>query len=380
MRRALLLVLDSVGIGHAPDAAAYGDSGADTLGHILERMPQIELPHLREIGLESARALAAGKPAAVPCRGGAGCLTERSAGKDTTTGHWELAGTVLTEPFPVYETFPPDLVAAIEEEAGVCFLGNHAASGTAILEELGEEHLRSGRPILYTSADSVLQIAAHEDVMPPERLYDLCAVARRHADRVGRVIARPFTGSPGRWTRTPRRRDFSLVPPRNILNRLSDAGVPTCGVGKIHDIFAGSGLGRSVPTKSNADGMAAISRLWSDGTTGLVFANLVDFDMLYGHRRDVEGYAGALAEFDAWLGGFLPSIRPDGDLVLLTADHGNDPTAPGTDHTRERVPLLVPSLSTPCLLGRIDGYDYVARELAEFFGLTNSESADSSVG
>lgn len=379
-RRALLLVLDSVGIGHAPDAAAYGDEGADTFGHILAQHPHLAIPHLRDIGIESARALAANRPAETPRRGGAGCLTERSAGKDTTTGHWEIAGTVLAEPFPVFETFPPALVAAIEAEAGVSFLGNYAASGTAILDALGEEHLHSGRPILYTSADSVLQIAAHEGVMPPEALYGLCEIARRHAPTVGRVIARPFTGSPGAWTRTPRRRDFSLTPPPNILNRLVEHGVPTCGIGKIHDIFAGSGLGKSISTKSNADGMRAISELWNAGASGLLFANLVDFDMLFGHRRDVAGYARALEEFDEWLGGFLPGIRPGEDLVIITADHGNDPAAPRTDHTRERVPLLVPSLPTPCLLGSLAGYDHIAHMLADYFGLTTPASADSNVG
>jgi phosphopentomutase len=368
--RALLLVLDSVGCGHAPDAAAYGDEGANTLGHILEQRPATRLPTLKSLGLYQALAIARGEmPCSLPLRGAVGTLTERSAGKDTTTGHWELAGAVMTEPFATFESFPPELVRAIEADAGIEFIGNYAASGTTVLEELGAEHVATGKPILYTSADSVLQIAAHEDVVPLERLSEICHVARRHANaaRIGRVIARPFTGAVGHFQRTPNRHDYSLIPPPTVLNALADAGIPVRGVGKISDIFAGSGITESHPTRSNADGMAAIDRLWTEHRDGLLFANLVDFDMLFGHRRDVEGYARALEEFDAWLAEFLPRME-SGDLVLITADHGNDPTWPGTDHTRERVPVLAPN-AAPALLGPSETYMDVAATIAHHFAL-----------
>jgi phosphopentomutase len=368
--RALLLVLDSVGIGHAPDAAAYGDAGANTVGHILERRPDLRVPHLDGLGLRLALDLAAGGPGGIPGRGAVGVMTEISAGKDTTTGHWEIAGAVLERPFAVFEKFPPGLVAAIESEAGVRFLGNKAASGTAIINELGAEHVATGRPILYTSADSVLQIAAHEEVFPLERLYELCRIARRHADplRIGRVIARPFVGEEGRFRRTPNRHDFSLQPPRTVLNELQEAGVPVRGVGKISDIFAESGISESHPTTSNAHGMEVIDRLWNAGVPGLIFANLVDFDMLFGHRRDLEGYAAALEEFDAWLGNFLPRIGPD-DLVIITADHGNDPTWTGSDHTRERVPVFLLHRDRRKNLGVRTGYHFVAETLRTAFRL-----------
>lgn len=366
--RALLIVLDSVGVGHAPDAAAYGDAGADTLGHILTRHPGLAIPHLDRLGLRLCLDLAAGKSGELPERGCAGVLTERSAGKDTTTGHWELAGAVLKKPFAVFSSFPPALVAAIEEEAGVRFLGNKAASGTTILEELGPEHLATGNPILYTSADSVLQIAAHEERFPLPELDRLCRIARRHCDplSIGRVIARPFLGGPGSFRRTANRHDYSLIPPRTVLNELQDRGVAVRGIGKIADIFAGSGITESHPTASNANGMETIARLWRSGAPGLTFANLVDFDMVFGHRRDVDGYARALEEFDAWLGEFLPEVGGD-DLMMITADHGNDPTWTGTDHTRERVPLLMLQGGRRENLGLIDGFTFVADALRAFF-------------
>ena len=356
--RALVIVLDSVGVGHAPDAADYGDEGAHTLGHIVEHHPRLRTPHLDRLGLRLALD---GAPAGVAQTGSLGVMTERSAGKDTTTGHWEIAGVVLEEPFATFEKFPPELVGAIEQEAGVTFLGNQAASGTAILDQLGAEHVATGHPILYTSADSVLQIAAHEDVIPLERLYEICRIARGHADawRIGRVIARPFTGTNGHFERTANRRDYSLVPPRTVLNELQDAGIRVTGIGKISDIFAGRGISESRPTKSNTHGMRTIDDLWEAGTSGLFFANLVDFDMLYGHRRDVAGYARALEEFDVWLGEFLPKIHPD-DLVILTADHGNDPTWCGSDHTRERVPVFVLHQGRNENLGLIEGFGFVA--------------------
>ena len=363
--RALLLILDSVGCGPAPDAAAYGDAGADTLGHIFAAQPALALPALFSLGLGKIMGLPAPAPTA-----SYGRMRPRSAGKDTTTGHWEIAGVILDRPFATYAEFPPELLRVIEREASVTFLGNYPQSGTTILAELGTEHLRTGHPILYTSADSVLQIAAHESVIPLPRLYEICAIARRHADawRIGRVIARPFTGEPGAFQRTNGRHDYSAIPPRTILNAIADAGLPVHGVGKISDIFAGSGLTHSTPTASNADGMAALDTLWAQKRDGLIFANLVDFDMHFGHRRDVPGYANALVEFDRWLATFLPRCAPD-DLLIVTADHGNDPTFPGTDHTREEVPLLVLHAGHHAALGTRETFADIAATLAEFFHL-----------
>ena len=363
--RALLLVLDSVGCGYAPDAAAYGDEGADTLGHILAAQPTLTLPALYSLGLGQIVGGISGATLA-----SYGRMRERSAGKDTTTGHWEIAGTILDEPFAVFEKFPPALVSAIEQEAGVTFLGNYPRSGTTILDELGAEHVRTGRPILYTSADSVIQIAAHESVIPLDRLYAICRIARRHADawRIGRVIARPFTGAPGTFQRTSHRHDYSMLPPRTVLDALTDAGIAVHGVGKISDIFAGRGVAHSTPTAANAEGMQVIDRLWAGLRDGLVFANLVDFDMLYGHRRDPAGYARSLMECDAWLGAFVEKVT-SADLVILTADHGNDPTWTGTDHTREEVPLLALHGGRAGPLGTRASYADAAATLAEFFHL-----------
>ncbi len=363
--RALLLILDSVGCGGAPDAAAYGDEGSDTLGHIYAHTPGFALPNLERLGLAAILNRAA---AAAP-HASWGRMRERSAGKDTTTGHWEIAGAVLEHPFTVFERFPDALVHAIEREAGVEFIGNFPRSGTVVLDELGPEHLRTGKPILYTSADSVLQIAAHESIVPLPRLYEICKIARRHCDaaRIGRVIARPFIGEPGAFARTAGRHDYAMLPPRTVLNALADSGATVHGIGKISDIFAGSGVTASTPTASNAEGMAAIVREWPP-LDGLLFANLVDFDMLFGHRRNVPGYANALREFDAWLPTFLANVKPD-DLVIITADHGNDPTWRGTDHTREEVPLLVLHGGKANALGTRETFADVAATLAEFFGL-----------
>lgn len=336
MSRCLLLVLDGVGVGHAPDAAGYGDLGADTLGH-LHAKGLLDVPTLWALGLGRAMGVAG-----APARACWGRMRERSVGKDSTTGHWELAGVVLDEPFRVFESFPPALLDAIEVDSGYRCIGNVAASGTAIIDALGAEHLRTGRPILYTSADSVLQIAAHEAALAPEPLYALCRVARRHADRyrIGRVIARPFVGRPGAFRRTPHRHDFSMEPPRTVLDAIREAGLPVHGIGKIGDLFAGRGLSTSNPTSDNVAGMRRTAEIWGETRAGLVFTNLVDFDTEFGHRRDPVGFAAALRAFDDWLGGFLGACRAD-DLIVITADHGNDPTFRGTDHTREEVPLLV---------------------------------------
>ncbi len=364
--RALLLVLDSVGCGHAPDAAAYGDEGADTLGHIFATTPTLRLPTLDSLGL----AHLLGRATSPTPRASWGRMREQSAGKDTTTGHWEIAGAVLHEPFATFEKFPRELIAPIEAEAGVEFIGNYPQSGTVILDELGAEHLRTGQPILYTSADPVLQIAAHESVLPLERLYEICQIARRHCDawRIGRVIARPFTGIPGHFRRTSGRHDYSMRPPRTVLDAIAETGRAVEGVGKISDIFAASGITRSTPTNSNAEGMRVIEERWATLGDGLVFANLVDFDMLHGHRRDIAGYARALVEFDSWLPRFLPQITGE-DLVIITADHGNDPTWRGTDHTREDVPLLVLHRGHPAALGTRDTFADIAATLAEYFRL-----------
>ncbi len=371
--RALVLVLDSVGIGHAPDADKYGDEGANTFGHIFARTPKLRLPNLCALGLPKIldqNYSWTRKDFGLPHLASFGKMQERSAGKDTTTGHWEIAGVIVDVPFAVFGKFPYELVRAIEQDAGVTFIGNYPQSGTTILEELGAEHLRTGRPILYTSADSVLQIATHEDVLPVQKLYEICEIARQYCDRyrIGRVIARPFDGAPGKFRRTARRHDFSMKPPRTVLKAIVEADFPVIGVGKISDIFAGEGVTESHPTASNDKGMATIDNLWSKTKRGLIFVNLVDFDMIYGHRRDVAGYAQALVEFDKWLCRFIDRVSPE-DLVIITADHGNDPTFRGTDHTREQVPLFVMYNRESRDLGTRSTYADVATSLAEFFQL-----------
>lgn len=341
----LWLVLDSVGIGAMPDADLYGDSGANTLLHAAEAVPGFSLPALARLGL--GRLVAApGVPSSPGPDGHYARLAEKSPGKDTTTGHWELAGLALKEPFKTFtETgFPPEFMAEFEKKSGFSTMGNYAASGTAIIEELGPEHQRTGKLIVYTSADSVFQVAAHEGTVPLERLYAACEVAREILDRYGvaRVIARPFVGNPGSYSRTYNRRDFSMVPPGpTVLDMLSGAGIPVVGVGKIHDIFAGRGVTESVHTEGNTDGLARTAEALQVISRGLVFTNLVDFDMVYGHRRNAAGYARALEEVDRWIPRYLELLGGDG-LLMVTADHGCDPTAGwSTDHTREYVPLVI---------------------------------------
>jgi phosphopentomutase len=344
MRRALVIVLDSVGCGHAPDAAQYGDLGSNTLGHLYGQIPGFHLPHMESLGLATLLGLP-DSPETLPGFT-ATRLTAQAAGKDTTSGHWELMGHILTSPFDTFPSFPADLVQELSQRCHTGFLGNTTASGTEIISHLGPAHLETGKPILYTSADSVMQIAAHEECFGLERLWDICKTARTLLNErnihIGRVIARPFTGDPTNgFRRTTNRHDYSIIPKETTLNRLQAAGITTIGIGKIADIFANCGIDQSHPTKSNTEGMAAIDRVWNEPPTRdhFLFANLVDFDSLYGHRRDPVGYSACLREFDSWLGTFLPRIRPD-DLVLITADHGNDPCHTGTDHTREQVPLL----------------------------------------
>ena len=341
-RRIIWIVLDSVGIGEMPDAASWGDAGSDTLGNIAKRRV-MHLPNLCRIGLANIKPLAHLEPAANP-EGSFGRCTLASPGKDTTTGHWEMVGIHLDKPFPTYpHGFPPEVIEEFVRRTGRDILGNIPASGTEIMKDLGEEHVRTGSPIVYTSADSVFQIAAHEEVIPLWELYKMCETARdilRGPHEVGRVIARPFIGEPGAFTRTTNRKDFAIPPPKGmLLDQLETAGVPVYSVGKILDIFLGRGIHEYEKTKTNADGMAKTLTAMERQDGGLIFVNLVDFDMLYGHRNDVEGYARALEEADAWIPSLEAKLTPD-DLVIFTADHGCDPTTPSTDHSREYTPLL----------------------------------------
>lgn len=343
INQVVLIVLDSVGIGDAPDADKYGDVGSNTIGNIADARGGLNVPNMAAIGLGHLGHFK-GIPAVEKPTGAFARLTEVSAGKDTTTGHWELAGASLSKAFPTFPNgFPADFVKAYEERIGRGTLGNYAASGTVIIEQLGAEHVATGKPIIYTSADSVFQVAAHEEVIPLPELYRICEIAREMLTgdlAVGRVIARPFVGTAGQFKRTEHRRDFSLYPPHNtILDNVKEAGLMVAGVGKIEDIFAHRGLTDSNHTGNNHDGVDAIIQFIKTRKRGLIFANLVDFDQNFGHRNDVPGYANALEEFDRRLPEILAALGPD-DVVMITADHGNDPTTPSTDHSRERVPLL----------------------------------------
>jgi len=343
-RRVLLLVADSVGCGALPDAAAWGDAGSDTLGNTSRAVGGLSLPVLGSLGLGHLTAIEGVPPTASP-RGWYGKLRERSQGKDTITGHWEMMGIVLAEGLRTFPRgFPPELIEGFVRATGVPgVLGNEVASGTEIVARLGAEHQRTGRPIVYTSADSVFQIAAHEETVPLETLYAWCRAARALLDpwRVARIIARPFVGEPGRYQRTYHRRDYAMpLPGRTVLDQLVEAGLPVVGVGKIPDIFVHRGITEEVHTEGNADGLEKTEALLSRVDRGLVFVNLVDFDMLYGHRNDPAGYGRALEDLDRFLPRLLGGLGPD-DLFILTADHGCDPTTPSTDHSREHVPFLV---------------------------------------
>jgi phosphopentomutase len=342
--RIVWVVLDSVGIGELPDAADYGDVGRNTLGHCAESRP-LAIPNLLRLGLANIAPLTHLQPAAAPI-GAFGKGATHSPGKDTTTGHWEMAGVWLDQAFPVYpHGFPRELIAEFERQIGRGTIGNKPASGTEIIKELGDEHMRTGKPIVYTSGDSVFQIAAHEEVIAIAELYRMCEIARKLLDgphRVGRVIARPFTGAPGNFVRTPRRHDYAVDPPKPmLLDVLEERRVPVFGIGKIHDIYNGRGVKDYVTTKSNADGMEKLTVAVQERNRGLIFCNLVDFDMLFGHRKDVEGFAKSLEEFDQLLAAFLPLLQRS-DLLMITADHGCDPDPrwPTTDHSREYVPIL----------------------------------------
>lgn len=345
VERVILIVIDSVGVGAMPDAAEWGDAGANTVGNIARRRGGLALPNLGRLGLGNLTEIVGTPPVDQPA-GAYGRMALASHGKDTMTGHWEMVGIKPSAPFRTYPNgFPQELIEEFCRRAGLeGVLGNVVASGTEIIKELGEEHIRTGRPIVYTSADSVFQVAAHEEHFGLERLYEICEVARemlRPPHRVGRVIARPFVGeSAETFRRTSNRHDYALEPPRMLLDEIRDAGKSVLAVGKIHDIFSGHGITWSEHTKDNADGLRVLHEAMDRQEPGLIFANLVDFDMLYGHRRNVEGYAQALVEFDAALPGLMAKLGP-GDVLVVTADHGNDPTHTGTDHTREYVPVLL---------------------------------------
>ena len=377
-------MLDSVGVGELPDAGAYGDQGSDTLGNIARAVP-LHVPTLRSLGLSRVARLPPHGGEAAPL-GAFGRMAEASPGKDSVTGHWELMGLVLDRPFPVFhDGFPAELMAEFERRIGRATLGNKAASGTVIIDELGPEHMRSGRPIVYTSADSVFQIAAHEEVIAVPELYRICEIAYELVAigrGVGRVIARPFVGSPGSFSRTANRRDFALTPfAPTLLDRLKAAGHPVVAIGKIEDLFAGRGMTSAVHTTSDDHGMDEIGKAMAATERGLIFANLVDFDTQFGHRNEPAGYAANLERFDARLAALLPALQPH-DLLVVTADHGNDPTTPSTDHSREYVPVLLygAGVQPGTDLGVRPTFADLAQTLAEVFGVGPLDHGTSFLG
>lgn len=381
INRVVFIVLDSVGIGHMHDAAEYGDVGANTIGNIAKAVGGLHVPNLEKLGLGRI-APVAGVSATIDPIGCYGKMAEQSAGKDTTNGHWEMMGVKLDKPLPVYpDGFPADLMAEFERRIGRKTIGNKPASGTEILVELGPEHVRTGQPIVYTSADSVFQIAAHEEVIPLEELYKMCEIAREllvgeHA--VGRVIARPFVGTEGNYKRTANRHDYSRDFGRTVLNGMDEKGLPVVGIGKIYDIYGGSGVNGKVPTEGNMDGMDKTIEQMKMVERGLIFTNLVDFDALYGHRNDPQGFAQAIVDFDARLTEVFDLLKYD-DLLILSADHGCDPTHPGTDHTREYVPLLVygHKLQQGVDLGTRQTFGDIGETLAEIFGVMGTGLGES---
>jgi phosphopentomutase len=381
MKRVVLLVLDSVGIGALPDAHLYNDEGANTLANIANALGGLNLPTLQKMGLGNIHPIKGVAPVEKPIAS-YGKMAEKSPGKDTTTGHWEIAGYILDKPFPTYPNgFPQDLIEEFEKRIGRKTLGNYPASGTQIIEDLGEEHVKTGYPIVYTSADSVFQIAAHEEVIPLEELYEMCRIAREMLvgdHGVGRVIARPFIGQPGNFSRTTNRKDFSRLPDRKIvLQSLQEEGYEVLSIGKIWDIYGGVGITKSLKSKSNLDGLQKTIESLKEDFSGLIMTNLVDFDMLYGHRNDVEGYGKALMETDQMVGKILDNLKEE-DILIITADHGCDPTHPGTDHTREYVPILVYGKKLPVQpLGVRESFVDVAATLVKIFNLKDQYSGKS---
>ena len=379
-RRAAIIVLDGLGIGPAPDTDAYGDTGSDTLGNVARAVGGLRLPNLEALGLGCCAPIP-GLAATASPRAAYGICQPKSAGKDSTTGHWEICGQLIERAFPTYPRgFPAEVIDEFARLTGRGVLANRAASGTAILDEFGAEHRRTGKWIVYTSADSVFQVAAHEETVPLDELYHACELARAmlHGEHgVSRVIARPFTGEPGAWTRTPRRKDYSLAPPGpTLLDELAERGVPRIGVGKVDDLFAGRGI-TSEHTATNADAYRLITEALETLPEGLVFANVIEFDQSWGHRNDVAGFHRGLQELDAALPGLLGPVRAD-DVVIFTADHGNDPTTPSTDHAREVVPLLVtgPRIR-PAALGRRRSFADIGQTVAEFLGVAPLAAGDS---
>ncbi|OCT12464.1 phosphopentomutase [Paenibacillus pectinilyticus] len=381
--RISLIVLDSVGIGELPDAEQFGDLGAHTLGHIAEKVSGFALPHLQQMGLGNIADIQ-GVPAVDTPEGYYGKMAEVSVGKDTMTGHWELMGLRISTPFKVFpDGFPEALISQFEQETGRKVIGNKPASGTEILDELGEEQMKTGAWIVYTSADSVFQLAAHEEIIPLEELYRACEIARRLTMQdefaVGRVIARPYLGTPGAFKRTPNRHDYAVKPPEpTVMNHLKDAGWDVIAIGKINDIFDGEGVTQATSTKSNLDGIQKTIEVLGTSFKGLAFTNLVDFDSLYGHRRDPEGYGRALEEFDAYLPQLKAGLGPK-DLLILTADHGNDPVHAGTDHTREYVPVLLysPSFENTESVGIRGTFADLGATIADNFGLEPTKNGES---
>jgi phosphopentomutase len=378
--RVFLIVLDSAGCGELPDAHVYGDEGSNTLGNTARQVP-LEIPTLRSLGL--ARIVDIGEDREAAPFGAFGRMAERSAGKDSVTGHWEIAGLVLDRPFPTFpQGFPREVIEEFERRIGRGSLANTVASGTVIIEQLGDEHVRTGKPIVYTSADSVFQIAAHEDVVPVDELYRWCESAYDIVARglgVGRVIARPFVGTSGAYRRTANRRDFALTPfAPTLLDLLKDRGLPVVAIGKIDDLFAGQGITTAIHTSSDEEGMNEVERAMGAIDHGLVFVNLVDFDTQFGHRNDPAGYAANLERFDRWLARVLPTLR-ESDLMIVTADHGNDPTTPSTDHSREYVPLMIEGAAVQrgVDLGTRPTFADLGQTVADLFGvgpLPNGES------
>ena len=386
MLRAIVIIIDGVGVGELPDASQYGDSGSDTLGNLSRASGGLNLSNLERLGLGCIHDIAG-----IDCHknviGCYGKMAEKSAGKDSTTGHWELAGIHLKKSFPTYpDGFPEEIISEFKRRTGFDILGNYAASGTEIIKELGQVHLQTGKPIIYTSADSVFQIAAHERVIPLPKLYEICEISReilqgRH--NVARVIARPFTGnSRDSFVRTKYRKDYSLKPPEKmIFDILQDNQIPTIGIGKINDLYAYQGIEVNIHTKQNIEGMSELENALFDYKSGFIMANLVDFDMLWGHRNDVNGFAEGLMEFDNWLGGFIQLLKDD-DILFITSDHGNDPTTPSTDHSREYVPIIAfgPKLKKGVNIGIRNTFADLQATIADYFNVQPGPNGESFLG
>ncbi len=372
MKRVILILLDGVGVGELPDAEEYNDKGTNTLSNLSKAYGRLCLPTLENLGLGNITDIRGVKPLK-QTRGAYGKMAEKSKGKDSTTGHWEIAGIILHKPFPTYpDGFPKEMIKKFENVIGKKTIGGYPASGTEIIKKLGQEHLKTGAPIIYTSADSVFQIAAHKDIIPLDQLYNLCEIARTLFPAIGRVIARPFIGTPHSFKRTTERKDFSLAPPEpTLLDCLKEKELPVTLIGKIDNIFAMKGYTQAIHTRDNKDGRNKILKVMKDQNSGLIFINLIDFDMLWGHRNDVQGFARGMEDFDRWLPSCLEMIKEE-DILFITADHGTDPTTPSTDHSREYVPVLAvgPKVKKGINLGTRDSFSDLGATIADYFGIT----------